>query len=152
MRQVIIGVEGGMYVTTPRETWLGVAGCQSVGHRRPFPILLCSPHLACIGSPLYTPQPPQSPAEGQPEHREDPAAADEGGYLHYCQNQLSPRSRHDYDAFNRAHFERLHSAQGRASKRAVTPKVPRGCAVKIGWCAFFFPGNSMLVWQRSACL
>ena len=53
----------------------------------------------------------------------DDEAGQEGDYLHYCQNQLSPRSRSDYDAFNRAHFERLHSAQGRAAKRAVTPKV-----------------------------
>ena len=82
-------------------------------------------------APQYSPQPqqPQLPfghnqqfSSLQVEHGEE--EGEEGGdYLHYCQNQLSPRSRSDYDAFNRAHFERLQSAQGRASKRAVTPKV-----------------------------
>ncbi|GAX77732.1 hypothetical protein CEUSTIGMA_g5175.t1 [Chlamydomonas eustigma] len=57
----------------------------------------------------------------QPVAEVDEPDADQ--YLHYCQNQLSPRSRADYDAFNRAHFERLYSAQGRAGRRAVTPKV-----------------------------
>ena len=55
-------------------------------------------------------------AAPQPEEEED-------AYLHYCQHQLSPRSRSDYDAFNRVHFERLQTAQGKAAKRAVTPKV-----------------------------
>ncbi|KAG1662053.1 hypothetical protein FOA52_005300 [Chlamydomonas sp. UWO 241] len=49
-------------------------------------------------------------------------------YLHYCQNQLSPRSRSEYDAFNRAHFSHLDATRGRrnggtGAHRAVTPKV-----------------------------
>lgn len=55
---------------------------------------------------------------------------DPEAYAHYVQNQLSPRSRADYDAFNRIHFERLHSARGvrrkQEVKRAVTPKVGTG--------------------------
>lgn len=58
----------------------------------------------------------QSPVEVSPSEPDS--------YIHYCQHQLSPRSRADYDAFNRVHFEHLDSARGsRLSKRAVTPKV-----------------------------
>jgi hypothetical protein len=39
---------------------------------------------------------------------------------HYLQNMMSPRSRSEYDEFNRFHFSRLK--QGR-DKRAITPKV-----------------------------
>lgn len=49
---------------------------------------------------------------------------------HYLQNLISPRSRSEYDEFNRFHFSRLKQ-QGR-DKWAVTPKVRReaqsGCA------------------------
>ncbi|KAF6262503.1 hypothetical protein COO60DRAFT_1624922 [Scenedesmus sp. NREL 46B-D3] len=40
---------------------------------------------------------------------------------HYLQNMISPRSRSEYDEFNRFHFSRLKQ-QGR-DKRAITPKV-----------------------------
>jgi hypothetical protein len=40
---------------------------------------------------------------------------------HYLQNLISPRSRSEYDEFNRFHFSRLKQ-QGR-DKRAITPKV-----------------------------
>jgi hypothetical protein len=54
---------------------------------------------------------------------------------HYLQNiMISPRSRAEYDEFNRFHFSQLRQ-QGR-NKRTVTPKVRqlglqdrRGC-----WC------------------
>ncbi|GIL72590.1 hypothetical protein Vretimale_4330 [Volvox reticuliferus] len=43
---------------------------------------------------------------------------------HYYQNQLSPRSRRDFDNFNRLHFEKLQQIRGSDYKhRAVTPKV-----------------------------
>jgi hypothetical protein len=42
---------------------------------------------------------------------------------HYLQNMMSPRSRSEYDEFNRFHFSRLKQ-QGR-DKRAITPKVSR---------------------------
>jgi hypothetical protein len=46
---------------------------------------------------------------------------------HYLQNMISPRSRSEYDEFNRFHFSRLQQ-QGR-DKRAITPKVSfrEGC-------------------------
>ncbi|WIA29376.1 hypothetical protein OEZ86_011880 [Tetradesmus obliquus] len=40
---------------------------------------------------------------------------------HYLQNMISPRSRSEYDEFNRFHFSRIKQ-QGR-DKRAITPKV-----------------------------
>ena len=41
---------------------------------------------------------------------------------HYLQNMISPRSRVEYDDFNRFHFSQLRHAR---DKRAVTPKVGR---------------------------
>jgi hypothetical protein len=41
---------------------------------------------------------------------------------HYLQNMISPRSRSEYDEFNRFHFSQLRQA-GRMDKRKVTPKV-----------------------------
>lgn len=41
---------------------------------------------------------------------------------HYLQNMISPRSRAEYDEFNRFHFSQLRQ-QGRLDKREVTPKV-----------------------------
>ncbi len=78
-------------------------------------LLLCFFGRLQVATPMDSPR--QHALHLQPE---EPKAED---YMHYRQNQLSPRSRVDYDAFNRAHFDRLHSAQGRAGKRAVTPKV-----------------------------
>eukprot|EP00878_Enallax_costatus_P034903 GHUV01038847.1.p1 GENE.GHUV01038847.1~~GHUV01038847.1.p1 ORF type:complete len:518 (+),score=146.20 GHUV01038847.1:771-2324(+) len=48
---------------------------------------------------------------------------------HYLQNMISPRSRTEYDEFNRYHFSRLK--QGR-DKRAVTPKVGDAIGVVSG--------------------
>jgi hypothetical protein len=42
---------------------------------------------------------------------------------HYLQNALSPRSRSEYDNFNRFHFSQLRHLRDR---RAVTPKVGGG--------------------------
>jgi hypothetical protein len=41
---------------------------------------------------------------------------------HYLQNMISPRSRAEYDEFNRFHFSQLRQL-GRMDKREVTPKV-----------------------------
>jgi hypothetical protein len=41
---------------------------------------------------------------------------------HYLQNMISPRSRAEYDEFNRFHFSQLRQF-GRMDKRQVTPKV-----------------------------
>ncbi len=41
---------------------------------------------------------------------------------HYLQNMISPRSRAEYDEFNRFHFSQLRQA-GRMDRRQVTPKV-----------------------------
>lgn len=48
---------------------------------------------------------------------------------HYLQNMISPRSRVEYDEFNRYHFSRLK--QGR-DRRAVTPKVGSGLGA-VAW-------------------
>ncbi|EFJ44827.1 hypothetical protein VOLCADRAFT_94835 [Volvox carteri f. nagariensis] len=43
---------------------------------------------------------------------------------HYYQNKLSPRSRREFDNFNRIHFQKLEQVRGSDYKqRAVTPKV-----------------------------
>jgi hypothetical protein len=52
---------------------------------------------------------------------------------HYLQNMISPRSRSEYDEFNRFHFSRLKQ-QGR-DKRAITPKV--GTQGVCGMCTAF---------------
>lgn len=49
---------------------------------------------------------------------------------HYLQNMISPRSRTEYDEFNRYHFSRLK--QGR-DKGQVTPKVG-GASCMDGYC------------------
>lgn len=47
---------------------------------------------------------------------------------HYLQNALSPRSRSEYDNFNRFHFSQLRHLRDR---RAVTPKVTRGAHLPL---------------------
>lgn len=70
---------------------------------------------------------PVVPAAPQPSLRSRPSSAmvsESGGIMplnHYLQNMISPRSRSEYDAFNRFHFSRQQQA-GR-DPRAVTPKV-----------------------------
>ena len=44
---------------------------------------------------------------------------------HYLQNMISPRSRSEYDEFNRFHFGQLRQARG-MDRRQVTPKVRGG--------------------------
>jgi hypothetical protein len=51
---------------------------------------------------------------------------------HYLQNMISPRSRSEYDEFNRFHFSQLRQA-GRMDKRKVTPKVGGGELVGLLW-------------------
>lgn len=53
---------------------------------------------------------------------------------HYLQNMISPRSRSEYDEFNRFHFSRIKQ-QGR-DKRAITPKVKAWLhALLLAWLA-----------------
>ncbi|GFR41387.1 hypothetical protein Agub_g2070 [Astrephomene gubernaculifera] len=68
--------------------------------------------------PLTLPQTPGVPTPAWQEQAPEAAVPH-----HYFQNQLSPRSRREYDNFNRLHFEKLEQARGRDYKRAVTPKV-----------------------------
>lgn len=42
---------------------------------------------------------------------------------HYLQNMISPRSRAEYDEFNRFHFSKLRQLGRLGNKRTVTPKV-----------------------------
>eukprot|EP00798_Chlamydomonas_sp_ICE-L_P013964 gene13964-19904_t len=75
---------------------------------------LVDPYLS---PPIPPSQPPYSPAL---QSAADPSRQD---YLHYQQNLVSPRSRAEYDQFNRLHFEKLYKSRGPAPKRALTPKV-----------------------------
>jgi hypothetical protein len=57
--------------------------------------------------------------------------------LHLCppQNMISPRSRREYDEFNRFHFSKLRQV-GRLDKRSVTPKVcecHKTCGLLLPW-------------------
>ncbi|GLC72408.1 hypothetical protein PLESTF_001244500 [Pleodorina starrii] len=68
--------------------------------------------------PVYTPQAPPMQAWQQQGQGSDSKP------YHYYQNQLSPRSRREFDNFNRLHFEKLEQVRGANYKlRAVTPKV-----------------------------
>ncbi|GBF98762.1 hypothetical protein Rsub_11168 [Raphidocelis subcapitata] len=62
-------------------------------------------------------RPASPPGAGAPPR---PSTAGAGALNHYLQNNMSPRNRADYDAFNRYHFGRLRQERDR---RAVTPKV-----------------------------
>ncbi|KXZ56412.1 hypothetical protein GPECTOR_1g367 [Gonium pectorale] len=73
--------------------------------------------------PLALPQTPQMVAQAWQGPAQQAGSAETGMPHHYYQNHLSPRSRADYDQFNRVHFEKLEQARGRDYKRAVTPKV-----------------------------
>lgn len=63
---------------------------------------------------------------------------------HYLQNMISPRSRAEYDEFNRFHFSQLRHF-GRMDKRQVTPKV--GGPPKSSW-----GGGSQVETERRSCL
>ncbi len=46
-------------------------------------------------------------------------------YLHYAQKQLSPRSRMEYDLFNRIHFDRLHQVGTWSNAYALDTRAQR---------------------------
>ncbi|GLI68796.1 hypothetical protein VaNZ11_013293 [Volvox africanus] len=78
--------------------------------------------------PVQSSQKPNMPGGGlQAWEGQDPgqrSGSSGSKPYHYYQNQLSPRSRRDFDNFNRLHFEKLQQIRGSDYKhRAVTPKV-----------------------------
>ncbi|KAJ9509081.1 hypothetical protein QJQ45_001570 [Haematococcus lacustris] len=81
--------------------------------------------------PALSPLPPdhhqqyhhQLQQQQQPHQSYSPPSTAPEQYIHYTQAALSPRSRLDYDNFNRMHFHNISQARGTQAKRAVTPKV-----------------------------
>ncbi len=91
------------------------------------------PHPPRAAPPPHQPASPGADAAAAQQQQQQPqqayggyrpasaAPSEPADYLHYAQQQLSPRSRAEYDLFNKLHFERLYQV------RDILPLLPSSC-------------------------